>query len=374
MEFLLLANFGQIMSYVGYVLIAILILLVMITIHELGHYLTGKLFGFGIEEFAIGFGPKLFSKTKRDGERFSIRLLPLGGFCAFTGEDQESTDPKAFNNRKPWQRIIVLVSGAFMNYLFAVLLIAIMFGTYGVNALVTYKVEQPTAEYTAEYSFAEKDVILKVDGKNIYIVTDLMDAVQGRNAGEIVNFEILRNGKVQSLNVKLRTDTHFTNLEDVTRLYTALGISFDVDHTTDQMIDGGLYATGVRLNFFRTIGRSFEYSFKLAGTIFAVLGQLITGRIGLSSMGGTVTTIAITAEAISFGFRNMLNIACFIGVNLAVFNLLPIPALDGSRVVFTTIEWIRKKPINRKVEGIIHTVGLVLILVFAVIVDLQQCF
>ena len=109
--------------------------------------------------------------------------------------------------------------------------------------------------------------------------------------------------------------------------------------------------------------------------IFTVLGQLITGALGISSVGGTVTTISVTAEAIKVGgFRNLLNISSFIGVNLAVFNLLPIPALDGSRVVFTLIEGIRKKPLNRNVEGIIHTVGLFALLLFAVFVDLQRCF
>ena len=120
---------------------------------------------------------------------------------------------------------------------------------------------------------------------------------------------------------------------------------------------------------------SVDYSAKLAGSIFAVLGELLTGKLGLSSMGGTITTVAVAADVISIGgFRNVLNIASFIGVNLAVFNLLPIPALDGSRAIFTLIEWVRGKPINRRVEGIIHSVGFVLLLVFAIIVDVQQCF
>ena len=141
------------------------------------------------------------------------------------------------------------------------------------------------------------------------------------------------------------------------------------------LIDGGLYSTSVRYGFFRTIGRSFEYSFKLAGSIFTVLGQLITGALGISAVGGTVTTITVAADAIKIGgIRNLLTITSFIGVNLAVFNLLPFPALDGSRVVFTAIEAVRKKPLPRRVEGLIHTVGLFLLLLFAVFVDLQRCF
>ena len=113
----------------------------------------------------------------------------------------------------------------------------------------------------------------------------------------------------------------------------------------------------------------------LAGTVFTVLGQLLTGALGISSLGGTITTISVTANAIKIGgVRQILNMTSFIGVNLAVFNLLPIPALDGSRVVFTAIEGIRKKPLNRRVEGLIHTIGLFALLLFAIFVDLQQCF
>ena len=374
MNFLFLASFGQVVSYVGYVLLAVLLLLVMITVHELGHYLTGKMLGFGIDEFAVGFGPKIFSKKKKDGEVFSIRALPLGGFCAFSGEDEDSKDPKAFNNRKPWQRLIVLVSGALMNYLFALLIICVMFGAYGKNALVTYKVNDLPLGYDSQNSFISRDVILKANGKNVYITSDLMSAIEGKEAGETVDFKIMRQGKVMDLTVKLREHTNFKNLEDITLLYDALGVYYQTDETNGEMIDGGLYATGVKLGFFRTIGASVEYSIKLAGTVFIVLGQLLTGKLGLSAMGGTVTTIVVTAQAISFGFRNLLNIGAFIGVNLAVFNLLPIPALDGSRVIFTLIEWVRGKPISRKVEGIIHTVGLVLLVLFAVFIDLQRCF
>ncbi len=362
------------MAYIGYILLAVLVLLVMITVHEFGHYVAGKIFGFGIEEFAIGFGPKLFSKKKKDGEVFSIRALPIGGFCAFSGEDEDSDDPRAFNNKPAWQRIIVLVSGAFMNYLLAVLLIVIMFSSYGYPALMTYKVDQGLEGINIENSLQDKDVILKANGKNVYLLTDLMNAIDGYSAGELVPFTVKRAGQTVDVLVALRADTDFNNIEEIAKLYSALGVSFELNDE-GEIQNGQLYSTWVKLGFFSTLGRSFEYSFKLAGTVFTVLGQLITGAIGIGSLGGTVTTIAVTADAIKIGgLRYLFNIASLIGVNLAVFNLLPFPALDGSRVVFTTIEWIRKKPLNRKVEGVIHAVGLVLLLVFAVIVDLQRCF
>ena len=373
MNYLFLSSFGQVMEYVGYIALAILILLIMITVHEFGHYIAGKIFGFGIDEFAIGFGPKLFSKKKKNGELFSVRLLPIGGFCAFRGEDEDSEDPTAFNNKKWWQRIVVLVSGALMNYVLALLVIMLMFGIYGQTALVTYKM-QPTTEIGTEYCFQEKDVILSAEGKNIYLVTDLMDVVENREKGDLVDFKVRRAGKECNIKIQLRTSTDFKNVEDMNGLYSALGIYYQTD-SDGQMQDGGLYATSIRFGFFETIGRSFEYSFMLAGTIFTILGQLITGALGINSLGGTITTVAVTADAIKIGgFRQILNMTSFIGVNLAVFNLLPFPALDGSRVVFTVIEGIRKKPLNRKVEGIIHTIGLFALLAFAVFVDLQRCF
>ncbi len=363
------------MAYVGYVLLAVLVLLVMITVHEFGHYIAGKIFGFGIDEFAIGFGPKVFSKKLKSGEVFSLRALPIGGFCAFKGEDEDSDDPKAFNNKKPWQRIIVLISGALMNYLLALVLIIIMFSAWGQPALMTYKIQPEPTGITAENSFVERDIIIKANGKNVYLATDLIKALDGYERGEQIPFTVRRAGENVDILVTLRDDTNFDNIEEMPKLYSALGIVFETDEESGEIISGELYSTWVKLGFFQATGRSFEYSFKLAGTIFTILGQLITGALGIGSLGGTVTTIAVTADAIKIGgARYLFNIASLIGVNLAVFNLLPFPALDGSRVVFTIIEWIRRKPLNRKVESIIHAVGLVLLLVFAVVIDLQQCF
>ncbi len=373
MEYLTLTSFASVMGTIGYVLLAILILLVMITVHEFGHFIAGKIFGFGIDEFAIGFGPKLFKKKCKGGHTFTLRLLPIGGFCAFSGEDEDSDDPKAFNNRKPWQRIIVLISGALMNYILAVILIMAMFGIYGQTTFMTYKtVESP--EYSIEQSFQDRDVILKLNGKTVYLVTDMIDALSGEEKGELISATVIRNGERKNVEIALRDDANFKNLEDYEVLYKTLGIYYEIGED-GALVNGGLYSTSVRVGFFETIGRSFHYSFKVAGTIFTTLGQLITGAIGLNSLGGTVTTISVAADAIRIGgFRYFLNIASFIGVNLAVFNLLPIPALDGSRAVFTTVEWIRKKPLNRRIEAIIHGVGLVFLLVFAVMVDLMHCF
>ena len=146
-------------------------------------------------------------------------------------------------------------------------------------------------------------------------------------------------------------------------LYVTLGL----DVTQYQFV-----SVTVQQGFFETIGSAFVYSFKIGGTVLRSLGELITGKLGITTMGGPVTTIGLTAQAASASPLSFLNIAAFIGVNLAVFNLLPVPALDGCKVIFCIIEWIRKKPVNRKVETIIHFVGIIFLFAFAILVDLLQ--
>ncbi len=370
------------MSAIGSVLLAVLILLAMVTVHEFGHYVAGKIFRFKINEFAVGFGPALYKHKKKNGELFSVRVFPLGGYCAFEGEDEDNPSPDAFNNKKPWQRIIVLVSGALMNYLLALLLIVVSFFSYGQLLLMTYRVDPADTTYEQGIEigglrFHDEDVILKCEGKNIYLTTDLMSAVSGRSEGDKVTFTVSRKTdtgrEVTDISVILRADAHFENLTDNAALWRALGIAAAETEGggTAYMVASVAYKG---FGFFETIGRSFNYSFRIGGTIFKVLGQLFTGDLGLEAFGGPITTIKLTSEIASRSVHQFLEIAAFIGVNLAVFNLLPIPALDGSKVVFTVIEWIRGKPINRKVEAVIHAVGFVLLIGFAVLVDVLQLF
>lgn len=443
-------NLLNVWGTIGSIALAVLMLLVMITIHEFGHYIAGKLLHFKIDEFSIGFGPALFKhKNKKSGELFALRLIPLGGYCAFAGEDglDEKAPPKKqeepfseltesaqsaqesateqsaeastqappavaegekkqedksgyFTNRKPWQRIIVLFAGAFMNYVLAVLLIMICFFAYGQTMIAVYEMAPPetlSADIPTEYRLQDLDVLLQVNGKNIYMQTDIAQALNGKKKNEIVTFRVRRainvvkqvdpeTGRTQyvsygrekeprTVEIMLQSDVHVKNSSDLNSVWEALGIKCEKQFNDEGNETGRTYqlANAVsKFGFFETIGRSFAYSGKIAGSIFHILGELLTGRLGISSLGGPVTTIATTSRVVSMGFRYFLEIAGFIGVNLAVFNLLPIPALDGSKIVFTVIEWIRGKPISRKVEAIIHAVGFILLLGFAVLVDILQ--
>lgn len=354
------------------VLLAILILLLMITVHEFGHFVSGRVLGFKIDEFAIGFGPKLLRVRGRRGTYFSVRLIPLGGYCAFAGEDEESGEeqPDGFNSKSPWRRIIVLISGALMNYLTALVITLICIGAFGLSA---YKVNSVSVQegQTSQYSLVAGDTITHADGVRIYLATDLVTALKGKSEGDMVEVGVISaEGEELVRTVQLRADCDFENFSEVSKVWRALGAG---TYTAE---DGNLYwdlsAATCRLDVGQSIGASFGYTWRMAGTIFRVLGELLTGSLGLDAVGGPVTTIKLTSEMAAQGWQSALTIAAYIGVNLAVFNLLPIPALDGSKVVFCLIEWIFRRPVPRKVEAIIHTVGLVVILGFALLVDILQ--
>lgn len=427
---LLASNF---ISSFGGILLAVGILLAMVTIHEFGHYIVGKLLGFKINEFSVGFGPAIFKKrSKKTGELFALRIIPLGGYCAFDGEDdyeeepekkdeepfgefpqkeendggvsalkaekveeaadssqekkpqEEYPEPKGarFNDQKPWKRIIVLIAGATMNYLLALFFIFIMFGAYGRPVLQIVKsapdkYDTPLVQETYETGLQTGDIILEINGEKMYMVTDYLDALDGKEKGDVVTLTILRDGKEQDIKLTLWEDADPKNMSDTNVLFYSLGIACReevVDEETGETVmkttrGGGISTVTVKQGFFESIGQSFVYSFKTGGTILRSLGELLTGKISIRSMGGPVTTIEVTAQAASYSLLSFLNIAAFIGVNLAVFNLLPIPALDGCKVIFCVIEWIRKKPINRKVEMIVNLAGIVFLFGFAIFVD-----
>lgn len=417
-----LLAFTDVLKSIGGIVLAVVILLVMVTVHEFGHYVAGRILGFKINEFSVGFGPAIFKKrSKKTGELFALRIIPLGGYCAFDGEDEidesleetkqaketqetpfeemqendggvsamnvetnenatveekeEYPEPvgERFNDQAPWKRIIVLVAGATMNYLLALLLIITMFAFVGrpVYQVLEKPAQTPSEGATATVVLTEQeeqqsgllpgDVILKIDGKNMYMITDYMDILDGKKAGEMVDVTVLRGEEEIVVQMQLAVDANIVNMSDVNTLLHAMGVY-------------GLTTVTEKSGVFPTIGHSFAYSWKIAGTVLRSLGELLTGKLGLEAMGGPITTIQVTSQAATSSLLSCLNIASFIGVNLAVFNLLPVPALDGCKVIFCLIEWIRKKPVNRKVEAMIHFIGIIFLFGFAILVDLLQLF
>lgn len=400
MNYALSATAAEVFTYIGFVILAIVALMVMIVIHELGHYLAGKWLGFKINEFAIGFGPPIFKHRAKSGELFTLRPIPVGGFCAFAGEDEDNPDPKAFNNQKPWKRLIVLFSGAFFNFLSSIFFITLFFSVYG-QVL-------PTVTTTSDSAyFQEGDAILAIDGKQSNILMPEDAEAVFEKAGNTATFKVLRMGKTVTFTASKSYHAAFEDGDIIIKINsTALGENEYIDYSTnadkieDYVTEKGTFVVQrgdsqvtveatmhegqwsyygygitrsmdiVRLPFFTALGRSFGFAFFVVFKILASLGGLITGKIALSTAGGTITVVKTIAESTMMSFSNFLYIIAIISANLAVMNLLPIPALDGARMVFTVIEWIRGKPLNRKVEGIIHTVGLILLLLLTVFLDI----
>ena len=428
---LLATTAKDVFTYIGYVLIAILALMVMIVVHESGHYLAGKIFKFDIDEFSVGFGPAIFKhRNKKNGELFAIRCIPLGGYCAFYGEDSEDEDTSietdsfslysevdqmnmkkrvGFNSQKPWKRLIVLFSGAFFNFLFAIFIIAIYFSAYG------QFLPKITATSQLEHQaivFEEGDVVLNVNGKqvNILLQDDLDNTFS--KLGDSATFKVLRNGKIVKFTAIKDYHIPFDDEDVVTYIdgneveefpFTELVAHLTPDgnyHTiickdpegyqlaarlryedasSGNVSTSGYYSYGFgitrgltiqKLSFGLALGRSFGFSFFVVFKILATLGALITGKLGASAVGGTITTVKIIAEGTKLGgFSYLMYIMAIVSANLAVFNLLPIPALDGSRMVFTGIEWVARKPVPRKIEAIIHMVGLIVLVLIAVFFD-----
>ena len=366
-----------------YILLAIVILLVMVVIHEFGHYIAGKILKFKINEFSVGFGPKLFSKKKKNGEVFSLRLIPLGGFCAFEGEtgEEESVPPPAepfeelaapsgnaeavaqtaqptqrarsFTEEKPWKRIIVLLAGGVFNIVSAVLfsfLFILIVGYATPRVDTVYTSPETGSPYCALQS---GDEIVKVNGKKINVMHSFEDYVANAQLGKEFTVTVLREGETTPREIKLTVQKI---MQEDGSTYTGFGIQTMRD-----------YRAG-------NVGQAFAYCVpftgKMAWTILGSFVDLIAGKIAITSLTGPVGTVGMMASASAADWRNIFVLLPLIAANLGLFNLLPIPALDGSKVIFTVIEWIRGKPINRRVENTIHTVGLLLLFAFVIVVDI----
>ncbi|MCM1290024.1 MAG: RIP metalloprotease RseP [Corallococcus sp.] len=422
MTVLLFASVSSVFTTIWHVFLAFVILMFMVMIHETGHYAAGKLLKFKINEFSIGMGPKLFTKTKKNGEKFSLRALPLGGFCAFEGENEENPSPEAFNSQKPWKRLIVLFSGALFNFISAIVICMILFGAYGETVAVVNKVYDyaPAQNQVLQ----EGDIIYKINGKKVFVLDSI-----GRYMSDNMEITVLRDGKEVTLknvvrqkfttpfvkNVyfeirnedgrilaendtiyKLNGQTLFEEgqykklLNEIPDGTVALLVTASDGEHEYQVSKATLLAglevgessyTGIGMSqsykthkfaFGTALGRVFPYCGEVAMLVLRTLGGLFTGAVGLGDIGGPITTISMTSQVVSYGFASVLSLIVLISVNLAVFNLLPVPALDGCQMIFVLIEWIARKPVNRKVQAWINGVGLVLLLGFVILVDLLK--
>lgn len=337
------------------ILISVLLFVMIIVVHEFGHFIMAKLCGVRVNEFAIGMGPKIFKKQGKE-TLYTIRCIPIGGFCSMEGEDTESDDPRAFCSKKVWQRFLIVVAGAVFNIVLGLIFMIIITAQSSAYA-------STTISYFAEDSITNQgenalqigDKVLEVNGYKVYCAQDLEFGLQfdPDNNGKM-DFTVLRDGKkvnLSGVNFKTREDENYGQITV---------IDFKV--------------LPIERNVWTVIKQSSLNTFSSIRMIFYSLFRLITFQSGANELAGPVGTATIIGEVASAGFKidfmsginNILNIMALITVNLGIFNLLPIPALDGGRLVFLIIEGIRRKPIKH--EWVAHSIGFALLILLMLFV------
>lgn len=346
------------------ILFAILLFSFLIFIHELGHFAAAKLSGVRVNEFSMFMGPAIWKKQK--GETlYALRCIPLGGYCAMEGEDEDTDDPRSFQKAAWWKRLIILVAGAAMNFLAGLLLLAIVYApTQQFAVPVVAQFEEGCPLY-GENALLEGDRILELDGEKIYVASDF-STILSLNPGDVHDLVIQRGSEKIELKDFQMEKREYPDGQGGTSL--RYGFSFSVEQAT--FGNKVKFVWNTALDTVRIVRLSLE--------------MLLTGQAGLQDMGGPVmivdqmNQVASASETTLDALLNMLYFGGFIAINLAVMNLLPIPALDGGRAVCllltTAVEAVTHKKIDPKYEGYLHGAGMVLLLALMVVIMFKDIF
>ncbi len=341
-----------------YIILAILMFGILIAVHELGHFLAAKALGVRVNEFAIGMGPQLLSRQGKETV-YSLRLLPAGGFCAMEGEDEDSNDPRAFGNQKAWKRFIILVAGAFMNFLTGVILIMVLL--VGAQAFVGNTVSgfMDGFPYQGEEYLMPGDQIIAINGERIYVRSDF-NLLLSRTEGAPVDLTVRRDGKTLTLTGLDLSLREYVDENGQTGYY--YGLYFALEKATP--LNWIKYSLGNAIDFVRLVRLS--------------LTDLFTGRAGMKDLTGPIGIIDTIGQVgeqsvnVTEAIQNIIYFSAFLAVNLAVMNLLPLPALDGGRVFFllvnSAVTAVTRRKLDPKYEGYVHMAGLVLLLGLMVVV------
>ena len=345
------------------VISAVLVFGFLIFIHEFGHFITARLFNVTVNEFAIGMGPKLISwKSKKSGTKYSVRALPIGGYVSMVGEDGENAlgedgfvgDPNGFDRKPAWQRFIITVAGAFVNLLFGFLAMFLLTAIIRIGGTTIYSFmpsETTGLEISTEASgLMVGDEIVAINGKSVSIIDELYYEVN-RHGIEPVDVTVIREGKELVI-----PDVIFPTMESGGELFG--------------MVDFVVYAK--QKTFYSFFDYAFGKSFLMVRMVFESIADLISGRYSLGAISGPVGISSAIGEATKNGFPTLLNIVVMISINLGIMNLLPIPALDGGRMLTILVEMVTRKRVPPKVEGMVNGVGLILLVLLSLIVMVKD--
>lgn len=311
---------------------SLLVFLLVVMLHEFGHFSIAKLSGIKVNEFSIGMGPKIYQKQK--GETFySLRALPVGGYVAMEGEEENSHDPRAFNNVSIVKRMAVVLAGAFMNFVLAFIAFTLIFSIAGYGSS---EIEKVISNSPADKAGIQSgDLIIKINENNVKDIYDI-NSIISKNQKEEMDFQINREGNI--LNVKIKPEYSVEN-----QMYL-IGITSKLDHSILKSISLGANRT-----------------LEMSKLILQSIKMMFSGSFKMEYLSGPVGVVQLIGSESSKGFLNFLQILGLISVNLGVFNLLPIPALDGGKFLFLLIEALRGKPIDEKIEQGLSLIGISLL-------------
>ena len=331
-----------------YIILAIIFFGVLIAIHEFGHFSAAKLLGVKVNEFAIGMGPAIFKKQK--GETlYSLRCLPIGGYCAMEGEDEDTGDPRSFTIQPGWKKFIILVAGSFMNFLLGLVIVLIIYssaqGFY--SPVISDFVDD--CPYEGESALQVGDEIYKIDGHRIYFASNVSTILS--RGGETHDIVVIRDGEKIELEDFALTPQEYEGYSS-----PMYGFSFAVEDAT----------------FWNTLKYSWYNTLDFVRTVWFALADLVAGAVGVDELSGPVGIVSLindvgqSAESAKMAISDIAYLGAFIAVNIAVMNLLPLPALDGGRVFFLilngAVHLVSKKRIPARYEGYVHATGMVLLL------------
>ena len=363
-------------------LVTIIMFLVMISLHEFGHFITAKLMGFKILEYAIGFGPAIW-KSKKSDIQYSLRIIPFGGYCKFEGEDEDSKDERAFSNQPVWKRIIVVAAGGLCNVVLGFLLFLVII-PFTSPISTNYVKDVVPNSFVQEAGLMPNDKIIEINGKKVSFYNDISLYTREFNANTECSIIVKRDGEKYELNFKpTQSEVTFDYGEDgITVSESINGEPADESfykygdgaerneeligksETVERLIIGFVPVQEEvnALNIWKEAWNETKFVVKL---VYNSLWQMVTGRVGVEQMSGPVGVVSEINTAVNSGrgsWLYILNLTALLTINLGIFNLLPIPALDGGRLFFMLIELVTRKRIPPEKEGMVHTIGFMLLI------------
>ena len=347
-----------------YILAAILVFGVLIAVHELGHFMAAKACGVRVNEFSIGMGPALWKKQKGETQ-YSLRLFPVGGFCAMEGEEEDSDDPTALNNQGFWAKLLIFAAGAAMNFIAGLLIILVLYADAQAFYVPVVAGFADGCPLESADGLQEGDRLLRIDGEKVYVYSDI-SLLMGLNKTGAFDLQIERNGEVITLRDFTMERREYTDQNG--KAYTGYGLYFGAEEAT--------------------LGRKLSYSWNnamdFARLVRLSLQMLVTGQAGVKDLSGpvgivsTMTQVGEQAATTRAAVENIAYLAALIAVNLAVMNLLPLPALDGGRIFFLLVDAVSmalfKRKVPEKYQAAINTAGFVLLMGFMLLVTFQDVF